>query len=273
VRSPVGGAIRARIECDLPRISALAFHPRGHLLAVAGGDPGVRGETRLLAWPKGTVLQRFTNGTDLATSVAFNSTGALMGVGSGDHLARVWRATADGDPFVEAFTLTGHAGPVLSIAFSPTGQTIVTAGVDRSLKVWSATDGRLVRAFNHHLEIVNALAFRPLAGAETNAPGFCASASDDRTLRVWQPEIGRMVRIVRQHRGPIFAVTWAADGRSVFSAGKEGVIRRFDAESDTVLSEWPDHTDWIYALALSPDGTKLASGDWAGQVRIRDLRP
>src|SRR6185503_15970678 len=95
--------------------------------------------------------------------------------------------------------------------------------------------------------------------------------SDDRTARIWQPEIGRMVRIIRGHRGPVFALAFAPDGLSLFTAGKEGVIRRFDADSDTLLSEWPAHTDWIYALAISPDGAKLASGDWSGKVQLHNL--
>jgi WD40 repeat protein len=193
-------------------------------------------------------------------------------VASADHKARVWRLANKKAPFAEAFTLSGHAGPVLAIAFSPAGRTLVTASADRSIKVWATEDGRLLRTFSHHLEAVNALAFRPLTanGAET-PPSSCASASDDRTVRIWQPDIGRMVRIIRQHRGPVFALAYAPDGRSVFSAGKEGIIRRFDADSDTLLSEWSEHTDWIYAFAISNDGSRLASGDWSGAVLLHEL--
>jgi WD40 repeat protein len=80
-----------------------------------------------------------------------------------------------------------------------------------------------------------------------------------------------MVRIIRQHRAPIFALAYATDGRSLFSAGKEGIIRRFDADSDTLLSEWPTHPDWVYALAISPGGSKLASGDWSGEVKLSEV--
>jgi WD40 repeat protein len=270
IRSPKDGAIQSDVPCDLPKITSLTFHPRGAILAVAGGEPGVRGEVRLLGWPAGTTRQRFTNAQDLANSVAFNADGTLLGVASGDHKARVWRLANTNGLFAEAFTLSGHAGPVLAIAFSPAGRTLVTSSADRSIKVWSAEDGRLLRTFNHHLEAVNALAFRAFTTGEAS-PATCASASDDRTVRIWQPEIGRMVRIIRQHRGPVFSLAYAPEGQSVFSAGKEGIIRRFDADSDTLRSEWPAHTDWIYALAISPDGSKLASGDWTGAVKLRDL--
>lgn len=274
IRSPTNGEVQSRMNCDLPRITSLAFQASpGRLLAVSGGEPGVRGETRLLDWQTQKVVQQFTNSQDLATSVAFGSDGTLLGIASADHLARVWQRSARTDGrFTNLFTLSGHAGPVLAIAFSPTGRTIVTASADRSMKVWSVDDGRLLRTFTQHLEAVNALSFRPLAGGGgTDAGSFCASGSTDRSVRIWQPEIGRMVRIIRQHRGAIFALAYASDGKSLFSGGQEGVIRRFEADSDNLVSQWPAHSDWNYSLAVSPDGTRLASGDWNGEVKIHDL--
>jgi len=256
----------------LAKITSIAFHPRGRLLAVAGGVPGVRGEVLLLDWREQKILRSLTNYTDLFSSVAFNADGSLLGVASADHLAHVCRVAEGGSQLAEIFTLTGHAAPVSAIAFSPTGRSVVTASADRSLKVWSTQDGHLLRTFNHHTEAVHVLAFRPRSGgASAETPAFCASAGDDRTVRIWQPEIGRMVRIIRQHQGPIFALAFSPDGKTLFSAGKEGSIRRIDPDSDAILAEWPAHSDWIYAIAISPDGSKLASGDWSGAVRLWDV--
>jgi WD40 repeat protein len=232
----------------------------------------VRGEVLLLDWYGQKILRTLTNYADLVTSVAFNADGSLLGIASADHLAHVWRVAEDGSQLAQVFTLSGHAAPVLAIAFSPTARSLVTASDDRSLKVWSTKDGQLLRTFNHHTEAVHVLAFRPSSGgAFAETPAFCASAGDDRTVRIWQPEVGRMVRIIRQHQGPIFALAFSPDGKTFFSAGKEGRIRRIDADSDAILAEWPAHSDWVYALAINPDGSKLASGDWSGAVRLWDV--
>ena len=102
-------------------------------------------------------------------------------------------------------------------------------------------------------------------------PPQCATAGDDRTVRVWQPGIGRMMRIVRGHDGPVLALAFAPDGRCLFSATQEGIVREIDADSDAVLSQWHASTDWIYHLAVSPDGKKLAAGDWAGGIHVKQL--
>lgn len=256
-RAPKDGAMIRRIACDLPKITSLAFSPSGTMLAVGGGEPGVRGEVRLFSWPEGRLLHRINAHADLVTSVAFAADGTRLGAASADHTATVWSIANDGT-LTELFKLRGHAGPVLAVAFGP--NCIVTGSADRSLKVWDK-DGQLQRTLSQHTEAIHAIAFRP-------GTAICASAGDDRSVRIWQPEIGRMVRIVRQHDASILALAWKSDGSALFTAGQEGIIRQLDAASDRVERTWQDHKDWIYAVAISPDGQTLASADWTGTMKL-----
>jgi WD40 repeat protein len=286
LRSATNARVERSIECGLSKICSIAFSPDGRTLAVAGGEPAVRGELLLFAWPSGQRGPRLTGWTDLVTSVAFDSGNPYrLVIGSADHSASVWQAAASPDDdhfqFTNRFQLSGHAGPVLAVTFAPSGQTVVTASADRSLKVWDAADGHLLRSLGHHTEAIHALAFRPASPIQVHGtdpkpaspvPALtCATAGEDRTVRVWQPEIGRMVRIVRGHEGAVFALAWAVDGSVLYSGGQEGIVRRIDGGSDEILESWPAHDDWIYALAMSPDGTCLATGDWQGNVRLRRL--
>jgi len=268
VRSPKDGAVQRSIECDMPKINALAFSADGRLRAAGGGEPGVRGEVLLFTWPEAKLVHRVSGPADIVTKVAFDAVGITLAAAAADHTARLWRLAADKAP-APFQILTGHAGPVLAIAFSPSGNCVATASADRSLKIWSAEDGQLRRTLGQHTGAVHALEFRP---RDETGPIICATAGEDRTVRVWQPETGRMVRIVRQHDGPVFALAWSRDGSALFSAGKEGIIRRIDGSSDVIRSSWRDGDDWIYALAVSPDGAILASGDWSGAVRLRAVR-
>lgn len=267
VRSPKDAAVQRRIECPLAKVTTLSFSADGRWLAAGGGEPGLRGEAVLFSWPDGVLRHRFGDHEDLVVSVAIDPAGKRMVMASADHSAKVW-ILADGTAPVKSFTLTGHSAAVLTVAFSPGNGDVVTASADRSLKVWSATGGKLQRSLGHHTEAVHALAFRPA----TAGPATCASAGDDRTVRIWQPEIGRMVRIIRNHDGPVLALAWSPDGRSLFSAGQEGIIRRINGDSDVIEQQWRSGPDWIYALAISPDGSTLAAGDWSGSVKLHPLK-
>jgi WD40 repeat protein len=269
IRAPGTGVIQRSVVCDLPKLTGLAFAPGGDRLAVAGGEPGVAGEVRILTWPEGRLLQRLPGAADLAQAVAFDASGQQLAWAAADHSAQLWRCPP-GQEAVAVCRLTGHAGPVLAVGFLPSGQALVTAGADRSLKVWATDDGRLLRSLNSHQEALYAVAFRPVGATGSPQPVTCATASEDRTVRIWQPEVGRLVRTVRGAAGAILTVVWSPDGQSLFTAGTEGKIRRVDAGSDTIQAVWQAHDDWIQALAVSPDGRWLASGDWAGRVQVRD---
>jgi WD40 repeat protein len=273
LRSAKDGKILRSIACNLPKVRSVLFSQDSQFLIVGGGEPGVRGEAQIFSITNSAPPRRIGDHTDLVNAVANSVDGQSLGIASSDHTARVWKWNGIGvnDP-IPMLTLLGHSGPVTAIQFSPSGKTILTASMDRSIKVWDASNGRLVRSFNQHTEAVHTLAFRPITNGAPHTTPTAASAGDDRTVRIWQPEIGRMVRIIRNHEGPIFALTWATDGASLFSAGKEGIVRRLSGSSDVVESQWSLSTDWIYALAANSDGTRLAYADWSGNVGIQRLK-
>lgn len=268
VYSVKGGKLERSLACEFPKISTFAFSPDAATLAVAGGTPGIIGGEQFYEWPAGGVRGILTNHTDQATGVAFNSNATLLASAGADGLVHIFNWPQK----TPAYRLEGHSAPVLAVAFSPDNELLVTASADRSIKIWDAATGKLRRSFSHHTDIVHCLAFRPQTFFKGEpVPFYFASGSQDKTVRVWQPAIGRMVRIVRGHDGPIFAVAYGKDGQRLYSAGKEGIVRVIDADSDEIVHSWAAHEDWIYGLAISPDGRLLATGDWTGAIKLWDV--
>lgn len=258
-------APKSLFELDWPKITDAAFDSSGRFLAVSGGMPGEKGGVLLLDWSSRRVLARWEQAQDLITSIAWTHSGGKLATACHDQSVRVFDAT-DGK-LQSPTSLSGHTRAVFAVAFSPDDKLLVSTGADRTLKVWNTDTGKLERTLAHHTDAVHTLAFRP-----QHAGNHCASGGADQTVRIWQPAIGRMVRIVRHHEGAIFALAWDPQGNRLFSAGSEGIIRVIDADSDQVLHSWQASTDWIYRLAVSPEGQHLVTGDWQGTVKVWDLK-
>ena len=256
---------RDMVPCEMQRLLSLAIDSRSRFVVLGGGSPGERGMATVLDWQTKKVVQRETNFRDWVTCVALKPDDAYFVAGSADATAQIYPVSSASDKDA-AITLKGHTGPVLGAAWSPDSELIVTASADRSLKVWRAVDGTLLRSLPHHTEAVHTVVFYP--GKADSPLAQCASGSDDQTVRIWQPKIGRMVRIIRGHEGPIFALAYSPDGSALFSAGKEGIIRKLDPNSDRILGEWKEHQDAIYSLAFDSTGEHLASGDWSGAIKL-----
>jgi WD40 repeat protein len=115
---------------------------------------------------------------------------------------------------------------------------------------------------------VSALAFSPDARE-------IASASLDRSVNVWNVDGGTLLGTIRDSDG-VSSVAFMPNGKQVVYGGLNGVILINEASAGerTIRSLKPDVTyAWeflpaVWSVAVSPDGTKIASGNADGSVKI-----
>jgi WD40 repeat protein len=115
---------------------------------------------------------------------------------------------------------------------------------------------------------VSALAFSPDARE-------IASASLDRSVNVWNVDGGILLGTIRDSDG-VSSVAFMPNGKQVVYGGLNGVILINEASAGerTIRSLKPDVTyAWeflpaVWSVAVSPDGTKIASGNADGSVKI-----
>ena len=115
---------------------------------------------------------------------------------------------------------------------------------------------------------VSALAFSPDARE-------MASASLDRSVNVWNVDGGTLLGTIRDSDG-VSSVAYMPDGKQVVYGGLNGVIliNETTAGERTIRSLKPEVTyAWeflpaVWSVAVSPDGTKIASGNADGSVKI-----
>jgi WD40 repeat protein len=245
-------------------INSVAFsHDGTRVASGSGSQPPDTRDTRIFVSPASGVgspliLSGHTGGT---LSVAFSPDGQTLASGGRDKLIRLWRVS-DG---AAVRSLSGHANWVNSIAYSPDGQTIVSGG-DATLRFWRASDGAPLRTLVPDGYPVGSVAFSP--------DGQTVASTTYNGVQLWRASDGAPLRsmFVTAGYNNLGNVVFSADGSVVSVAnGSYAPVVWFWRTSDGVLLKTYDgETGWVQppALAVSPDGAKLALGRYDSIVAM-----
>jgi WD40 repeat protein len=284
------GQLRHRLAGQPSRVPALAFSPDSATLA-SGGDRTIR------LWDVATGrLRRSLEGhRDWVCTLAFSRDGKTIASGSCDwaeHRGRdipyfrdsgyesqckIWSTMGD------LRRTISQPGRLLSLAFAPDGKSLA-CGIGKDVRLYdlgAETPGRVVTS---HDFAVTCVAF-------TKDGGAVISGSHDHTVKrtslatgqtEWQaPGYFEQVNSVALSKDAALLATGSSDGRyanGVLKAGARclgpGAVRLWDARTGRLLRRLGDRAEQVMAVALSPDGRRVAGGGGnaagSGVVRLWD---
>ncbi len=251
---------QGKLELNFANIHDIQFSPDAQRLAIAGGDPGETGIVNVLNWQSRDTISLIRQHNDTVYSIAWMNDNQRIVSVSLDRQVLLYDHSSERT--VQEFS--GHSKGVTAVCLLADDSVLITAGVDQSLRVWELSTSKMIRTLNNHTAPVHDLQLRP------NQDGLpmVASVSDDRTLRFWQPTIGRMVRFVKLDSIPL-AIAWHPEKPIVAATTSSGIISIIDAETAEVLKQIKTDQQWLYALAVSPDGKWIVVQGANGLRRYR----
>ncbi|MCI0465191.1 MAG: protein kinase, partial [Gemmataceae bacterium] len=267
-------------------VRALALHPGGQFVASAGHDGRVRLWQLATGQAAGEMQERTPSSV---AAVAFSPDGTLLFGACNDSHVRIWN--------VATGRLLGnrpqHQSLVSWLALAAGGRLIVTGGHDKTVRFWDVAhvlsrpaDSGLglsppfgPSAPPRHSPGSLAQVPRPLVQRVDFSPdGQTALLLGDKGL-AWLWDLGA----ARPRAAPLAhpynrvrAAAFSPDGRLFATTCHQArtpdcVIRFWDAATGEPRSDWLAQPNWVAALAFSPDGKRLAAGDYADCVRLLDV--
>ncbi len=275
------------------RINSLAYHPDGRRLAIGGHDRSVAiwdvaAHRRLIDYPghSGPVLY-----------VGFSPGGERLASASQDATIKLW--DPDSEPGMRQFRIAPATAPggrpaspdepwpaecprwVGGVAFAPAGNELTAAGTEQAVAAWDAV-GHVTRLLRGGPGPMIALAYSP-DGHKV------AAAGTDQTARIWDLPPGQTPITIADHEEGFCSLAYRPDGQMLATGGGEPLkviqvpkgkwhppegdgrtIRLWEPATGRELRSLCGHVGSVYALAFSPEGTRLASAGFDRVIRIWD---
>jgi len=237
---------------SVPGIRSFSISADGRSLVTGAWDQTVR----LWDLKSGKELRRYVGATDSVLDVALSEDSTLVAAGTADGAVLLWRLEDGQQPR----RFDGHEGAVNAVAFSHRGEVLVTCGNDQTVRIWNLSTGDELRCRGKSRWTAVAVSFDDrwvLAGGR------------DGTLVLWDAQSATPGGEFKGHHSAVHSVAFVPGTRSLLSGSWDGTIRFWSLDS---AKEERRLTGDSLCLALSRDGTQIATGSEGGQFKRWDLK-
>jgi WD40 repeat protein len=156
----------------------------------------------------------------------------------------------------------GHTEPVTAVIASADGKTLASlSDKDQTIKLWDlATQKELATLRGNEVALSpdgKILAFAKYSEGE---------------IQLWDVTNSNHLATMRGHAGPIEALAFSPDGKTLASGSYDKTTKLWDVATARERATLR-HSDMVLSVAFSPDGKTLATGSSGWTVRLWDITP
>lgn len=256
------GSLLRSYEGHNGTVSDVALIRDGTLAITAGGYPDE--SVRFWDTQSTSLARTITVHMSEVPGVALSDDGT-QGLSAGCDLRAALWSTADGN---ERQSFTGHNHgdtPCLNyVAFSPDGNYAFTGNTGGG-RLWDLQTNEFLQAiFGHRYAqyhaVFSADSTQLLTAGGDRAPISCLA--DCGSAKLWDVATGELVQTFTT-LNIVYRAAISPDGLRVVTGSADGEVVLWDAQSGERLRQFNAHSDAVYGLDISPDGSQIVTA--AGQ--------
>ncbi|KAM4056247.1 utp13 specific WD40 associated domain-containing protein [Hirsutella rhossiliensis] len=174
------------------------------------------------------------------------------------------------------FTRKAHDKDINAIDVHHAGQLFASASQDKTVKIWSVQEGEVQGILRGHRRGVWSVRFSPaqLPAIQTEdgpvtGKGVVITGSGDKSIKLWSLSDYTCIRTFEGHSNSVLKVAWlkVPTGQDqpkkavhFASAGGDGLVKIWDANSGESECTLDNHEDRVWALAVHPETNLIVSG-------------
>lgn len=215
-----------------------------NLLCIGVSD----GSMYLLDMERNKITQTLKNHSSRVSSLSWNG----YVVSSGDKTGRLCNLDIRTN---KVSVVGGHSQEICGLAWSPDMKYLASGGNDNVIRVWQLGNNN-PQTLPGHRSAVKALAWCPWrSGILTSGGG-----TKDKTIKFWDVSEGRLERSV-DAQSQVCTLTYLPRYKEIVSSHgySENDIRMWKTSTMNLISSFGKHDSRVLHVALSPDGSEMAS--------------
>ena len=260
--------------------TAVVYSPSGAFIATGGFDYTVR----LWGAASGAQVQSFAGHTGTIFRLAFSPDGRRLASSSGDETIfdtgfdgedrtiRLWNVETG----TQLRVIRPDSGYVRALDYSPDGETIAggfwDSGTGGTIRIYDANTGNEINRFFGHTTPLEDVVFSPDGER-------IASIAWDRNVRVWDIERAVEVQRFTGFTDRLLSMAWSDNGDYLLlglgnvgnnevnlNRANDPTVWLWDVRSRDQAGVYRQHSDWVWAADIHPDGELAVSG--GGPLRL-----